>query len=81
MVESETNNETSVEYNAAVKLKNAISFKNAGKFESALMSIEEALALQENYVDAWLMKGVILGQWGRCTESLKCYDKLLEIDP
>jgi len=27
------------------------------------------------------MKGVILGQWGRCTESLKCYDKILEIDP
>lgn len=81
MVESETNNGESVSFNAALKLKNAISHKNNGKYESALMSIDEALKLQENYVDAWLMKGVILGQWGRCTESLKCYDKIIEIDP
>jgi tetratricopeptide (TPR) repeat protein len=27
------------------------------------------------------MKGVILGQWGRCSESLKCYDKIIQIDP
>jgi len=81
MVEIETNNEAAVQFNAAVKLKKAISFKNEGKYESALMSIDEALNLEENYVDAWLMKGVILGQWGRCNESLKCYDKIIEIDP
>jgi tetratricopeptide (TPR) repeat protein len=81
MVENNINNKESAQFNAMVKLKNAISFKNEGKYESALMSFDEALKLQENYVDAWIMKGVILGQWGRCSESLKCYDKIIEIEP
>ena len=81
MFEQETNNESSAPSNAAVKLKKAISFESAGKYESALMSIEEALLLQENYVDAWLLKGVILGKLGKCTEALKCYDKVIELNP
>ena len=59
---------------AAVKLKNAVAFESAGKYESALMSLDEALALQPDYADAWLIKAVILGKFGRCSEALKCYD-------
>jgi tetratricopeptide (TPR) repeat protein len=65
---------------AAMKLRNAVAFESAGKYESALASIEEALAIQENYVDAWLVKGVIYGKLGRCSEAIKCYDKIIEID-
>jgi tetratricopeptide (TPR) repeat protein len=66
---------------AVVKLKNAVAYECAGKYESALMSLEEALALQADYADAWLIKGVILGKSGRCSEALKCYDKVIELDP
>ena len=71
MFEKEINNETSALSNAAFKLKNAMAFESAGKYESALMLIEEALVLQENYVDAWLLKGIILGKFGKCTEALE----------
>ena len=66
---------------AAVKLKNAVAYECAGKYESALMSLEEALAIQPDYVDAWIIKGVILSKWGKCSEALKCYDKVIELDP
>jgi tetratricopeptide (TPR) repeat protein len=58
-----------------------MSFESTGKFESALMLIEEALLIQENYVDAWLLKGVILGKLGKYDEALNCYDKVIELKP
>jgi len=51
MFGQETNNESSTLSNAVIKLKSVIAFESAVKYESALMSIEEAISLQENYVD------------------------------
>lgn len=65
---------------AISKLKDAMQLQTAGKVESALASIDAALAIQENYIDAWLMKGVLLGKIGRCNDAIKCYDKAIEID-
>ena len=45
------------------------------------MALDEALAIQGNYLDAWLVKGVIYGKLGKCSDALKCYDKALEINP
>jgi tetratricopeptide (TPR) repeat protein len=81
MFEQEKNNETTALSGATAKLKDAMSFGSAGKYESALMAIEEALALQENYADAWLMKGVILVKQGWCSKALKCFDKVIELNP
>jgi tetratricopeptide (TPR) repeat protein len=81
MFENEINNEASMDFNVAAKLKKAVAFKNNGKYESALTAIDEALKLQENNLDAWLMKGVMLGKFGRCSEVLKCFDRIIELDP
>jgi len=79
MFNEKASNSTST-VDAALKMRNAVAYESAGKYESALASIEEALAIQENYVDAWLVKGVIYGKLGRCSEAIKCYDKIIEID-
>ncbi len=80
MFDRNASNGLSTFSNAAIKLKNAVAYESAGKYESALMSLEEALALQNNYVDAWLIKGVIYGKQGRYSEAIKCYDRIIEID-
>ncbi len=69
MFDQNTNNEPPTFIKAATKLKNAVAYESTGKYESALMSIEEALALQANYVDAWLIKGVIYGKLGKYSEA------------
>jgi tetratricopeptide (TPR) repeat protein len=81
MFDQNTSSESSVFTLVTSKLKTAIAYEDSGKYESALMSLEEALALQENNLDAWLIKGVIYGKLGRYTEALKCYDKIIEVDP
>jgi tetratricopeptide (TPR) repeat protein len=74
-------NDLSINPNAALKLKNAVALESSGKIESALMALDEALAIQGNYLDAWLVKGVLYGKLGKCSDALKCYDKALEINP
>ena len=80
MFNEETRNSAAAK-DAAIKLRNAVAYESAGKYESALMSVEEALSIRGNYIDAWLVRGVIYGKLGRCSEAIKCYDKIIEIDP
>jgi tetratricopeptide (TPR) repeat protein len=75
-----TSDESSAFITAAVKLKDAMAFESAGKYESALMSLDQAILLQNDYVDAWLIKGIILSKLGKCSEALQCYDKVIEMD-
>ncbi len=81
MSDQNPNNESSTVTLVTSRLKAAVAYESEGKYESALMSLEEALALQENNLDAWLIKGVIYGKLGRLSEALKCYDKIIEVDP
>ena len=81
MFEQKNNNHSPTVTNAAEKLRSAVTFESMGRYESALMSLDEAIALQNDYVDAWLIKGVVLGKLGKCSEALQCYDKILQIDP
>jgi tetratricopeptide (TPR) repeat protein len=81
MFDQNTNNEPPTFIKAASKLKNAIAYESTGKYESALMSLEEALAIQPSYIDAWIIKGVIYGKLGKCSQAIKCYDTIIGIDP
>jgi tetratricopeptide (TPR) repeat protein len=74
-------NDFAINPNAALKLKNAVALEKSGRYESALMTLDEALAIQGSYLDAWLVKGVIYGKLGKCSDALKCYDKALEVNP
>jgi tetratricopeptide (TPR) repeat protein len=80
MIERKIEAHTPINPDAAQKLKFAIELETAGKYESALASLDEGLAIQENYPDAWLIKGVILTKLGKCNDALKCYDKALELN-
>jgi Tfp pilus assembly protein PilF len=73
--------ESSSNTDPAIKLRDAVAYDSAGKYESALMSLDEAILIQADYVDAWLIKGVIYGKLGKCNEALKCYDKVIDLDP
>jgi tetratricopeptide (TPR) repeat protein len=75
-----SNNEPPVFIKAAAKLKNAIAYETTGKYESALMSLDEALTIKPDYIDALIIKGVIQSKLGKCKEALQCYDKILGID-
>jgi tetratricopeptide (TPR) repeat protein len=81
MFDRNMGNDFPINTNAALKLKNAVALENSGRYESALMALDEALAIQESYLDAWLVKGVIYGKLGKCSDALKCYEKALEINP
>ena len=80
MIERKIGAQIPVNPYAAQRLKAAIELETAGKYESAMVSLDEAVAIQENYPDAWLIKGVILTKLGKCNDALKCYDKALEIN-
>ena len=80
MIERKIGAQIPVNPYASQKLKAAIELETAGKYESAMVSLDEAVAIQENYPDAWLIKGVILTKLGKCNDALKCYDKALEIN-
>jgi len=73
--DQKTSNESSAFITAAVKLKDAMTFESTGKYESALTSLDQAIGIQSDYVDAWLIKGVILSKLGRCSEALQCMIK------
>ena len=81
MFDQKTSNESSAFVSAAVKLKDAMTFESIGKYESALTSLDQAIRIQSDYVDAWLIKGVILSKLGKCSEALQCYDKIIVLDP
>lgn len=52
-----------------------------GRFDDALVLVEQALAVEPNNPDLWNCKGVALRGMGRYEESSRCFDKSLRIDP
>jgi len=73
--------ESKTDTNLAVKLKNAVAYETAGKYESALMSLDEAISIKADYEDAWLIKGVIYSKLGKCSEASNCFDKVIALAP
>ena len=59
----------------------ALEFSNAGKFEEALVSYENVIAIQPDDYQAWNNRGVALLNLGRFSEAITSYDKAIEIQP
>ncbi len=59
---------------------NARGYMNEGKFIDAIARLDEILAINPNYIDAWSEKGVALWGIGRLGEAIDCYNKAIELD-
>ena len=64
----------------AEKIKTAMAYRKANKYESALRTLDDAIAIQPDSAVAWLTKGVVLAELGKGNESQACYDKLIQFD-
>ena len=50
-----------------------------GKLEDALDCLDRAIAMKDNYYEAWWDKGYVLEKLGRFTEGEICFNKSLGI--
>ncbi len=62
-------------------LNKGINELEAGKYEEALTSCDQALAIKPDYYHAWNSRGNALKNLGRHDEALTCYDQALAIKP
>jgi len=53
---------------------------NLERYQEALESYDEALAIDQYYKDAWNNKGVALNNLERYQKALESYDEALAID-
>ena len=56
---------------AKVLLKKGMTLSSSQKSEEALAFIGKALELKPDYVDAWLIKGVVLGRLGKLEAAFR----------
>jgi tetratricopeptide (TPR) repeat protein len=56
------------------------SFYASGRHEEAIRCYEEAIKINNEFVDAWLNKGSSLFDLGRYEEAIGCYEMLLKIN-
>jgi protein O-GlcNAc transferase len=59
----------------------ALALQHLGKFEEALVSLDQALALRPDYAEAWLDRGNVCASLGRSKESLAAYQRALDTNP
>ena len=52
-----------------------------GEFDSALLCLDRALALNRYSVSSWYNKGVLLGLLGKFDEAMDCYEEVLKQEP
>ncbi len=55
--------------------------ENFGKFEAAIASYDQAIALKPNNADAWYKKARLYAEMGNYDEALSGYEKTLELKP
>jgi tetratricopeptide (TPR) repeat protein len=51
------------------------------RYNESLKYFDDAIALDQNFSEAWEAKGVAFHDMKRYDEAIKCYDKALEITP
>ena len=56
-------------------------FSNSESNSNAIASFDKAIAINPNYTEAWVGRGIILQRLGRYTEAVASYDKVLAINP
>jgi len=59
----------------------AVTCQKLGRWDQALLSYDEAIKADANYVEAIVDKGVLLRNMLRHHDSLKCFERALEINP
>ena len=59
----------------------APTYLDFGKYDEAIITCDEAIDINPNYINAWNNKGNGLDYLGKYDEALACYNKALEIDP
>ncbi len=55
--------------------------KYQGKYDEAIESLDAALKLDPNFIDAWVTKSAILGLQGKYLECIEACDKAIKLDP
>jgi len=55
--------------------------KQLGDFHGALMCLDRALALKQDFIGPWYNKAVLLGLMGKFKDALACYNEVLRYDP
>ena len=58
-----------------------LAYQQSGSLEAALRSLDLALVLVPEFVDAWYNRGVTLNHLGRTHEAKKAYENVLEREP
>ena len=61
--------------------KRGCSYCNTKEFEKALELFDEAIALDESFIDAWYSKAGCLCELERIQEAKDCYSKVLQLNP
>ena len=59
----------------------AITCQKLGRWDQSLLSYDEAIKADPNYIEAIVDKGVLLRNMLRHHDSLKCFERALEINP
>ena len=52
-----------------------------GEYQNAINSFVNAISLNQNARDLWILKGIALSSLGRYNEAIECFNRSLEIDP
>lgn len=55
--------------------------KQMGEYESAVMCLDRAISLKNDFIPPMYNKGVLLGLLGKFPEAIEIYNKVLELDP
>ncbi|MGI8499732.1 MAG: tetratricopeptide repeat protein [Hassallia sp.] len=66
---------------AVTTYKSAISLIQNGRIKEAILALDRAIKLENNFIDAWLAKGNILDDIGNYNAAINCFDKVLAINP
>jgi tetratricopeptide (TPR) repeat protein len=55
--------------------------KQMGEYDSALMCLNRAIGIKNDFIPPIYNKGVLLGLLGRYPEAIETYNQVLELDP
>ena len=61
--------------------QNGIELWNSEKYTAALKAFAKTVALNPYDIDCWFARGTLLMMDGKLREALKCYEKVIELNP
>ncbi len=59
----------------------SLNYYEKGEYDNAINELEKAIAINQDYYDAWYNKGTILAKLERYEEAIEYFDKAIEIKP